>query len=467
MNIKFKLSLRFTLIVATILFGSFYMVYQNYATFRQVNFYERLTDRAQYITNAMIEYKELDDHTIQTLNNYTLSISPNLQLSLFDLSGKLIQPIGTPLVLNDQLLKQLQTKGSFEIQVNDTQYVGFKDTKHDGTIYVMGAAYDRTGYKKLDFLQNLFIIIWIIGVVTTAIVGWLFAKVSLHPMTEVVDEVQKITAHELHKRLSVRNSKDEIAHLSRTFNNMLNRLEASFALQKDFVSNASHEFRTPLTSMKGQIQVALLKERSPHEYHVLLQSLNDDINNIISLLNALQELAKANAEFPLKAFYPVPVLDTLIDAQNELIRNKPQYKIDITVGDFQEESIDAQYCNGDLNLLKSAFTNLMDNGCKFSLDYSVKVKIRFYNQHIWITFSDEGVGIDPTSIVHIFEPFYRGNDTRNVYGHGIGLSLVKRIIEWHKGHINVESEPGKGTIFTLELPNIKAKYQGKDGTSKL
>lgn len=431
------------------------MVYENYATFRQVNFYERLSDRAQYITNAMLEYDQLDDNTIQTLNNYTLSISPNLRLSLFDSTGRLIQPIGAPLALNTNLLQELSTKGSFEVQVNDTQYVGFKDTKHNQTLFVVGAAYDRTGFKKLEFLQNLFIIIWIIGVVTTAIVGWLFAKVSLHPMTEVVNEVQKITASELHKRLSVRNSKDEIAHLSRTFNNMLNRLEGSFELQKDFVSNASHEFRTPLTSMKGQIQVALLKDRTTQEYKLLLQSLNDDINNIIGLLNALQELAKANADFPLKAFYPVPVLDTLIDAQNELLKNKPHYKINISIGDFQEDNIDAQYCNGDLNLLKSAFTNLMDNGCKFSPDNTVKVNIRFYNQHIWISFTDEGVGISPDAIEHIFEPFFRGNDTRNVYGHGIGLSLVKRIVEWHKGHLNVESEPGKGTIFTLELPNLK------------
>jgi signal transduction histidine kinase len=273
-------------------------------------------------------------------------------------------------------------------------------------------------------------------------------------MNIVIKDVEKITATNLNSRLTISKNGDEIDLLANTFNKMLDRLERAFEVQKDFVSNASHEFRTPLTSMKGQIQVALLKERSTQEYQKLLQSLNDDINSNIGLLNALQDLAKTNADFPMRAFYPLPILDVLIDAQTELTKGKPNFTIDIRVHEAIElqESI---YCHGDVSLLKSAFINLMDNGCKFSPNNKVSINVTTEGNTICLSFIDEGVGITEVDLPHIFEPFYRGNDTRNITGHGIGLSLVKRIIEWHKGKLTISSEVGNGTALKLRLPSIK------------
>lgn len=453
MNIKFKLAFWFTIFVALILCSSFYIVYQNYSVYRQNNFYERLNDRAHYITKAMLDTRELDDQTIQTINAYTQSISPNLEVTLYSHDRKIVQSIGNliPLTIFEDNLKKPDPY--FEKQINDTQYVGFIYLDGKTKLISLARSYDRTGFKKATFLRNLFIIILVLSIFTTAVAGWWFARFSLRPMNIVVADVENITATNLHSRLSVASPNDEIAQLAKTFNKMLDRLEGAFQLQKDFVSNASHEFRTPLTSMKGQIQVALLKERSPAEYQKLLQSLNDDINNNIGLLNALQDLAKANADFPMKSFFQIPILDVLIDAQNDLIKNKPQYVIHTTVS----ESIDQQellYCLGDTNLLKSAFMNLMDNGCKFSPDNKILVTVTAESNNIYLQFSDEGVGIQPDDIPHIFEPFFRSNDTRNVNGHGIGLSLVKRIIEMHNGSIAVSSLVGTGTTFICCIPSI-------------
>lgn len=456
MNIKFKLAFWFTLFVAFILFGSFYVVYQNYSVFRQNNFYERLNDRAHYITKAVLDTRELDEQTIKTLNAYTISISPNLRVSIYDMDGHLVESIGDVIPL-EYFKSKLNKKNDFfiEDQVNDTQYVSFVYTQKSDKWISIAASYDKTGFKKVEFLRNLFLIILLLSIITTSVAGWWFARLSLRPMNIVVDDVEKMTATNLNSRLSISKNNDEIDHLARTFNKMLDRLERAFEVQKDFVSNASHEFRTPLTSMKGQIQVALLKERSAEEYQNLLQSLNDDINNNIVLLNALQDLAKANADFPMRTFYPLPILDVLIDAQNELMKGKPNHNIDIRIS----ESIDQQefvYCNGDVSLLKSAFINLMDNGCKFSPDNKVTINVTADANIICLSFTDEGVGIAPEDLPHIFEPFYRGNDTRNVNGHGIGLSLVKRIIDWHKGTITITSEVGNGTTFKLCIPSIKA-----------
>jgi signal transduction histidine kinase len=456
MNIKFKLTLWFNSIVAAILFGSFYFVHQNYTHFRQSNFFERLNDRAHFIANTFIETGGLSQQTIETLIGYNLSVSSNLHLSIYDSVGTLLQPIGLTIPISNERFKQINTELYIEEQKTDTQYVYFTLAHAKGNLIVVAGAIDKTGFKKVEFLGNLFLIIWLASIVTTAFAGWWFSRLALKPMNQVVNDVQRITAKNLHNRLTVHKSRDEIADLAHTFNKMLDRLEASFALQKDFVSNASHEFRTPLTSIKGQIQVALLRARSEKDYQHLLQSLNDDINNIINLLNALQELAKANADFPFKTFYPIQILDILLDVQNELLKNKPTYQIEINIADLEDENINT-YCFGDVNLLKSAFNNIIDNGCKFSPSKKVSLTLQFQTKHISFLFKDDGVGISEENLQHIFEPFYRGNDTRNIYGHGIGLSLVKRIIELHNGTIKVTSVLGKGTAFLVTLPNYENK----------
>jgi len=108
---------------------------------------------------------------------------------------------------------------------------------------------------------------------------------------------------------------------------------------------------------------------------------------------------------------------------------------------------------GNSALIKSALKNIMDNACKFSPNQKVKVNIMF-NAHVTIQFIDDGIGISDEEIKHVFEPFYRGNDTRNISGHGIGLSLVKRIVELHNGNIEVKSQQGIGTTFTITFNNI-------------
>jgi signal transduction histidine kinase len=451
MNIKLKLTLLFTFVVATILGTSFYIALQNYSQFRQSNFYERLNDRAHYTTKAFLDFNSSDEVTIAALSHYNHTISPNLRLTIYDTAGIILEAIGAPVTHTETLFNRLLANQYIEEQINDTQYVYFAYRDTDKPVIVQAASYDKTGYYKVTYLSRIFILTWALSIITTAFVGWWFARISLRPMTQVMSNVAKITGLNLHKRLPINKPADEIAQLSITFNQMLDRLESAFILQKDFVSNASHEFRTPLTAIKGQVQVSLLKSRSTDEYQQLLRSLNDDIDNLIGLLNALQELAKANANAFPKTFAPVSILDIVIEIQNDFSKSKPHYAIESEVVE-SDQATGSVYCYGDANLLKSVITNLIDNACKFSPDFKCRLLISFTPTSIRLEVSDEGVGISEENLKHVFEPFFRGNDTRNVYGHGIGLSLVKKIVELHKGEISIRSVQGKGTTVTLELP---------------
>jgi signal transduction histidine kinase len=287
-----------------------------------------------------------------------------------------------------------------------------------------------------------------------ALTGWIFSKNALNPINAIIKQVDKINETNLHNRVKEGNGKDEIAALAINFNKMLVRIERSFFLQKMFVANASHEFRTPLTSMKGQIEVTLLKPRTIEEYEKTFNSLLEDIENQIDLMNGLNELAKANANFPNVTFKTISIIEVFIDAKEELKKRRPQYKINLTIKDFPEDE-ELINIKGDFALLKSVFINLTENACKFSENKTCNIDLFFKEKEVKITISDNGSGISKSDLPHIFEPFYRSNETRGVPGYGIGLSLVKKTIEMHVGKVEIESKIKEGTTVIVSLKNIK------------
>ena len=449
MNIKKSLALQFSLIVAGILLIFSLLVYNNSKTFRHNEFYERLKEKGFTITELVLEESdEIDTALLASIERNNLNFLINQRIFVYNNKLQLVYRNTSEYTEpNHKFLEEISKKNEISFSEGNAEFAGFTFNHPTGIHYVIIGAIDESGVKKIEFLKNLLLQIFVISLFITGFFGWFFAKRSLNPMLSVVNEVGQITGKNLHKRVEIGNNKDEIAHLAVTFNEMLNRIEDSFMMQKNFVSNASHEFRTPLTSMKGMLEVMLMKNRSEEDYIKTLTSINEDINNLIELLQGLSELAQVNTDFIEASFEPMEVLDLLLDSRSELIKAKPNYSINLDVQNFGTEENRSEIL-GNSALLKSALKNIMDNGCKFSPNQKVNVTV-LLNKQVVVQFMDDGIGIANEDIKHIFEPFYRGNDTRNISGHGIGLSLVKRIVELHNGNISVSSHQGVGTTFTL------------------
>lgn len=169
--------------------------------------------------------------------------------------------------------------------------MGLQYDDNQGQFYVLVSAHDKSGLSKLDNLRNTLIICLLFSSVLVLVLGWFFSAQVLWPITAIVREVNNIKASSLHLRLHEPKSRDEIAELARTFNQMLNRLQVSFEMQKNFISNASHELRNPLTALSGEIEVALLKERSPQEYVASLKTLQLETERLEKLTADLLNLA--------------------------------------------------------------------------------------------------------------------------------------------------------------------------------
>jgi two-component system, OmpR family, sensor histidine kinase ArlS len=275
----------------------------------------------------------------------------------------------------------------------------------------------------------------------------------LQPVSAMVDRVEEITSTNLDRRLDTGNGTDEIAELAITFNHMLDRLESSFDAQKSFVYNISHEIRTPLAAIIAELGLAKTQTRSLAEYEKAIENALNDAQKLSRLSTGLLDLAKASYYQTEIKFKEVRIDEILLDARQQVVRANPDYKVNII---FEQEIEDdtAIVVKGNEYLLKTAFANLIENGCKFSENKQSEVSISFDKRYTTLCFRDTGTGICPEELPHIFEPFFRGANKGQADGHGIGLSLTHKIIKLHAAEKSVSSQPGTGTAFTVKLIHV-------------
>jgi signal transduction histidine kinase len=316
---------------------------------------------------------------------------------------------------------------------------------------VVVSAVDLYGFTKLDRLRNILGAGWIVSVVVTILAGRYFAGQALQPVSHIVQQVNGISASNIHARLRTGKSQDELVQLSQTFNKMLGRLEEAFTLQKSFVSHVSHELRTPLAVITSQIEVTRMQARTPAAYQEALDSVLEEVRHMNHLTDNLLALARVSADAATVPTRPLRVDELLWQAKADLLRKNSGYAIEMLYAqlpDAEEQLV----VRGNEPLLRTAFLNLMENGCKYSADHAVRVNLFLHPAALEIRVVDGGTGIAPQDLPHVFEPFYRSEQNGNVAGHGIGLPLTYRIVKLHGGSIRLDSLPGQGTTVVVVLP---------------
>ncbi len=461
MKIRNKLAYLFATMVATLLLLFSAGIYYLTARYRENEFYERLREKA--ITTARLLYEAKEDitpHTLNLIDQQDSTLLEGEKVTVFNSNLKLIYDSQhNQETMSDEFFRKLgrQPAGELREQQGEREFLYKLYKEPDEVLVVKVSAIDRYGLSKLNFLVGILSFGWFVSVAVIIIAGWIFAGKALEPIEDVIHQVEQIDSETLDKRrVNAGSEKDEIAQLADTFNRMLDRLQQSFVMQRSFVSNASHELRTPLTIMTGQLEVALLQNRSADEYKKILQSVLDDTKDMTELANELLDLAQASSDVYTLPFKQTRIDEVVLLAEAELLKKKPDYDVIVDFTEAPEEE-ELYELNANERLLKNAFFNLMENACKFSADKKVSIEIAFRPKEVVLAFSDKGVGISEEDLPYIFEPFFRSQQTRSVPGHGIGLPLTKKIVELHGGAIAVESKVNTGTCFTIILPRLSEK----------
>lgn len=455
MKIRLKLTLLFTILFAIVLSVFALAIYFAYSFNREDEYYKRLKQQAITKANLFFEVKIQADVLQEIHKN-----SPNTlyleEVAIYDTAFHLLYHDAVEVDKvkeTNQMIGEVVHKGEIAFNDGKLQAVGVLYT-HGGRHYIVtAAARDEPGLTKQKNLQYILIVSFVFAIALTLIAGRFFSKKALQPVSEMVGKVEEITATNLDLRLYEGNGKDEIAELAVTFNRMLNRLEQSFDAQKQFVSNISHELRTPLSAIITELELAGAKSRTTEEYNTIIQLALSDARRLARLSNDLLDLAKASYDQTEIAFRELRLDELLVEARQQVLKTDPRFHIIIS---FEQEIEDDDLVSiiGNEYLLKIAFANLMENGCKFSDNKQCKVTINFNETTTILKFADQGIGIAPEDIPNLFSSFYRGRNQQYAAGNGIGLSLTHKIITLHKGSITVDTSVNEGTTFTLSLPHV-------------
>jgi heavy metal sensor kinase len=280
------------------------------------------------------------------------------------------------------------------------------------------------------------------------------ARRVLEPLAVLSRTAEKISASSLRTRLNLDAPYEEFRQLAEAFNAMLDRLQKASESQRSFVDSAAHELQTPLTVLRGNLEVSLQKMRTAEEYREALITNLEQVERLMALAKSLLTLARFAGDRPPIQLAPLALEPVLRDLIEDLVPLAEDRMIRLTL-----ECEPVLPVQGDAQKLKQLIINLLDNAMRYTdPGGAVAVRLSGTPDEVCIAVQDTGQGIEAAHLPHLFERFYRVDHsrTRDVGGTGLGLSIVKEIADSHKGSIQVESEVGKGSTFTLALPAIKS-----------
>ncbi len=282
--------------------------------------------------------------------------------------------------------------------------------------------------------------------------GWVMAGRALIPVRDIARAAQRISGSNLSLRIPTRETGDELDYLILTFNRMIDRLEASFQQMKQFSADVSHELRTPITAIRGQLEVALFTAQTTDQYREAMFNALQDIDRLSQIVRALLLLSQAESGQLILQKSRIDLCDVGSDLVDQFQIPAEAAGIRLTA-DLPAEC----FIEGDRVQIERMITNLLSNALKFTPEGGeVRLRAAASAEFVEIVVEDTGRGIATEYLPHIFDRFYRvpgsGSAPSPEQGLGLGLSFVAWIVKAHHGKIDVESTPGKGTRFVIQLP---------------
>ncbi|WP_324671420.1 sensor histidine kinase [Hymenobacter sp. GOD-10R] len=463
MTIRTRLALQFAAILAvTLVLFTLVIYFFSYYSWRQY-FTEILFARARIVAHVYLDgTNRADEESRASYRRYLRQFYrtlPEEEVYVYNAANEIVFREGqeTIMAVPADLLSAVRQTGQEVVLGPDyRQTVGllYRDARR-GDFVVVASSLDTTTREQLRQERQILLAGLLGSFLIVGLGSWFFAGQALRPMKRIVQEVDNIRASDLHQRLSQADGQDEVSHLAQRFNSLLDRLETAFAGQRTFVRDASHELRTPITAVIGQLEVALMQERTPGEYRRVLQSTLDAARLLKDLTNGLLQIAKVSDDPSQVPLTSVRLDELVLQAHEEMQRRQPTCRIDL---DFNEASAHMTAIPfsvyGNEALLLAAVLNILENACKFSMGSKqpILAVLATNGRMVSLEVRDEGVGMSEADRQQVFVPFFRAATVRNVPGHGIGLPLTAKIMELHGGTITVESELGRGTQVRLELP---------------
>lgn len=450
MKIKNRLSLYFTAVSAFVLLIVQIVICITFNSLVKSNFYDNLRYRAYVAAQLYLEADEISADSLSHVRERYLRPLSHEVVRLYDDKNAATFIKDKNQFWTGPVINAVRTHKQMQFTEGSRQTVGIYYYDNQGNFVILVSAIDNQGNKRLrDLIVSMAILLISVTAGLFIISRW-FAQKALEPIGKVIKQMRRVRAGNLSLRVDEGNGKDEISALAHNFNQLLEHLENAFELQQTFVINASHELRTPITSIIGEIEISLNRLRTNAEYEQVLQSVLTDAERLNETITSLLELARVDMNYTQPAFKPVPIDELIWELNDYWTEKAGRGLFHVNILHLPQEHEKLQVL-ANKPLLTIALNNIIGNAFKFSENKRVQCDLYADEKCIIIKITDLGIGIMPGELDKIFDSFYRGTNVKEFHGNGIGLYVTNKIINLFNGTIAVNSVPGSSTTVTIQF----------------
>lgn len=446
MKIKDRLALYFTLISTSVLVTVLLAVYFIFIKFLESDFYERLNDRAFINAKLYLEADEISADSLKQVKMEYLETLNGEVVRIYDEHNRPRFISDNQQFWSSDVINEVRKTKKMRFKEGVRQTVGIFYHDNQGDFVILASAIDKSTHARIGKLKNSMFFTFIIIVVGLLLSSRWLAKRVLKPLNVFIAEVKNIKLSNLEVRVREGKNKDEITLLAQNFNQLMDKLEQAFILQKTFVANASHELRTPITSLLMEAEIALNQRRSTEEYEKALHSIVEDADKMNATINSLLSLAQSDLDIGSLHSQAIRIDELLWELQQHWnSKNNDEAKLVVNMPNLpQNDLLLTLYF--DKSLLEIALNNIIGNAFKFSNWQDVHCTLTVNGQQINIAIQDFGPGIADGDKAFIYSPFYTSSTHNQLKGSGMGLYMAHKIITLAKGEISFESSE-QGTVF--------------------
>ncbi len=448
MKIKNRLSLYFTLISSGVLLAVFIAIYLSFVVFFRNDFYTHLKERATVTARLYLEADEISTDSLNKVRTLYLNELPGEVVRIYNSDNNAAFIQDKLQYWNSGTINRVRKNNYLQFAEGNHQTVGIYYKDNQGNFVILVAAQDFEALHRLKQMREIMLFLFISVGLTLFLIGRWFAQGALLPLNKLVQQMQQIKVNSLNLRVNEGKGKDEISELAQSFNQLLEHLENAFEMQKTYIANASHELRTPVTSIIGEIEVALYHPKNKEEYQLLLKSVLNDAEKLKETISSLMELAQVDADYTIAQQAEIRIDDLIWQLKNYWDEKQGKGMLNVAMLQLPE---DEAWLTLSVNrqLLVIALNNIISNGFKFSGNKPVLLTLMADEKKLQIQVKDQGIGIPEVNRNQVFHPFFRGENAQHIIGSGIGLYIADKVVRLFNGEIRFDAATGGGTVFTI------------------
>jgi two-component system sensor histidine kinase ArlS len=448
MKIQHKLTFNSSLVFGLVFTVASVLIYFSFVRSAERIFFESLARTASLTAMFYLEEDELSTKEYKRIEKKFLTASAEQEIRLYDKAGKIHYGEADPDTnITSKILKIIRAKNRYNFKVDDAFYYAIYYRDNQGSFSIIIKAKNPVLSAQENELIRILLIAFVIGVVVIVALSYTLSRIAYSPVRHIIEQVKTIDMTAQNHALTYRQTKDELEDLFKEFNGMLKKVYDAIQIQKNFINHASHELKSPLASIVGNLEVLLQKDRELQEYKSVSENVLNDANRLEKILQNLLTLAgldQKNDEVKKVERIDEILWDVLDTLAEDYTNTKINLKWDLP--DEDTEFLNYRCISTQIYI---ALYNLIENAAKFSSGKPVDITLGNSYGQLFIQIEDHGIGIDSKDLDHIREPFYRGTNTSRTKGNGLGMTIAGKILENHGVKLSIESEIGNGTRIGL------------------